>query len=279
MSSTITSALHWRCVPNLDATKPTLIFLHAAWMSSPMFEETTEYLSSILSNTNLLCVDVNGHGKTVDGRETFTLWDQADDIVTLMDQLGIKTAIFIGISMGALITMRLALSHPSRITALCLISSTATAETPDATAAITQVRNIWVSTVVPSEAIMDISIRGWGGEPDLAGTRAQQIKRHWVARHSGAKNIDAILKSIVERDEILGRLREITVPVLVVHGELDETWKVKEAEAIRDALVNAKVGLEIVKDSGHMVLWLRDSMDIAGMIGNFVGEIITSTVH
>lgn len=174
--------------------------------------------------------------------------------------------------MGSLISMRIALAYASRVAGLCLISSTASAELPEAAAAVAQVRDIWVSTDAPSETIMDIAIQGWGGEADLAGARAQQIKRHWVARHSGAENIDAILASVVGREDILHRLKEITVPVLIVHGELDATWKVQEAEAIRDALVNANVTLHVLKDCGHMVIWLRESGDASRLIEEFVKE-------
>lgn len=93
MASTSPSALYWSCVPTLDTTKPTLIFLHAAWMPSSMFDETIKYLSSKLVNTNLLCIDVNGHGKTVAGRKTFTLWDQVDDVVNLMVRLNRQTLV------------------------------------------------------------------------------------------------------------------------------------------------------------------------------------------
>lgn len=178
--------------------------------------------------------------------------------------------------MGSLIATRLALAYPTRVDGLCLLSSTATAESPEAAAAVAQVRDIWVSTDAPSESIMDIAIQGWGGEADLAGPRATQIKRHWVSRHSGAENIDAILASVVGRDNILGRLKEITVPVLLVHGELDATWKVQEAEAIRDALVNARVKLEVLKGVGHMVIWLRESRDVSDLIAGFVKEHVTS---
>jgi len=84
MASTKKSALYWTCTPDLDITKPTIIFLHAAWMSSTMFDETMNPLSTLLPNTNLLCVDLNGHGKTMAGRKKFTLWEQGDDIVALM---------------------------------------------------------------------------------------------------------------------------------------------------------------------------------------------------
>jgi pimeloyl-ACP methyl ester carboxylesterase len=53
-------------------------------MSSSMWEETTQSLSSTLSNTNLVRVDLNGHGKTTQGRKEYTLWDQAQDVLDLV---------------------------------------------------------------------------------------------------------------------------------------------------------------------------------------------------
>jgi len=71
-------------MPSLDIAKPTLIFLHASWMSSAMFDETVGHLLALLPDKNLLCIDLNGHGKTTTGRKNFTLWDQGDDVVALM---------------------------------------------------------------------------------------------------------------------------------------------------------------------------------------------------
>ena len=84
MASPTRSKLYWTCVPELDIAKPTVIFLHPAWISSSFFDETIKAISPVLSNVNFLCIDVNGHGKTVADRETFTLWDQATDVVALM---------------------------------------------------------------------------------------------------------------------------------------------------------------------------------------------------
>lgn len=53
-------------------------------MSSSMFDDTIAQLSPVLPNTNLLRVDLNGHGETRNGREEFSYDDQADDVVQLM---------------------------------------------------------------------------------------------------------------------------------------------------------------------------------------------------
>jgi 3-oxoadipate enol-lactonase len=84
MASFSKSGLYWKCTPSFDITKPTLIFLHASWLSSTMFEETVAHLLALLPDTNMLCVDLNGHCQTTTGRKIFTLWDQGDDAVALM---------------------------------------------------------------------------------------------------------------------------------------------------------------------------------------------------
>ena len=192
----------------------------------------------------------------------------------IQDELKIQKASFVGASMGAAIALRLALTHPSHVTALILMGSTADASTAEGTAAVNQMRDIWVSTPSPSEEIMDIAIRSWGGDPDVNGPRAQRVKRDWVARHSGADNVDSILQSVDQRDYLLPRLHEITVPVFLIHGEKDETWKLEGALRIRDAIGKATTKTYIVKHSGHLVIHMRDSEDVSQVIAKFLNEVV-----
>ena len=53
-------------------------------MSSTMWVDQIAYLIPKFPNTNLLLIDVNGHGKTTEGRKNFNLYDQCDDIAALM---------------------------------------------------------------------------------------------------------------------------------------------------------------------------------------------------
>jgi pimeloyl-ACP methyl ester carboxylesterase len=78
------STLHWTSTAPIDPKIPTIIFIHAAWMSLAMFDDTVDQLSPALPGVNLLRVDLNGHGETRSGRKEFTYGDQADDLVQLM---------------------------------------------------------------------------------------------------------------------------------------------------------------------------------------------------
>lgn len=200
-------------------------------------------------------------------------------IASPQDELKIEKAVISGISMGGCIALRMALSHQSHLEGLIIMSTTASEESLEGKAAITQVRDIWVSTPSPSEEIMNIAIQGWGGDPDVNGPRAKQIKRDWIERHSGAERIDSVLQSVTQRDNLLGRLQEITVPVLIVHGQLDATWNLEHAANIEKALVNAKVTIEVVRDSGHLVVWMRDSEDVSRMMADFVNDEVICKSH
>jgi len=123
---------------------------------------------------------------------------------------------------------------------------------------------------------MNLSISAWGGPLDVESARSQRIKREWVTRHSGAENVDAIFESINERDDITDRLANLSHPVLSIHGKLDSTWKLEEAMITRDALVNAKVRLEILEDCGHLVIYARDSEDVGILIRAFVEQVMAN---
>jgi hypothetical protein len=49
-----------------------------------MWTDQIKALQASFPDTNLLQIDVNGHGKTTHGRKTYTLYDQCDDIAELM---------------------------------------------------------------------------------------------------------------------------------------------------------------------------------------------------
>jgi pimeloyl-ACP methyl ester carboxylesterase len=78
------NGLYWQTEAPLQKGNPTILFIHASWMSSAMWEETVQLLAPQLPNANLLRVDLNGHGKTIAGRKEYTLWNQAEDVLALL---------------------------------------------------------------------------------------------------------------------------------------------------------------------------------------------------
>ncbi|KAL4885394.1 putative alpha/beta hydrolase [Aspergillus karnatakaensis] len=265
--------LYWCAEAPLQPDHPSIIFIHASWMSSTMWAETVQALAPHLRNVNLIRVDLNGHGNTVEGRKAYTLWDQAQDVLTLLNDLSLSNVIIAAISMGTMVALRIALLDQSKLSGLILLSANADAASEAHRIGFSQLRDIWTSTPSPSEAIMNGAILAWGGAPDIQGPRAQRIRAEWIARHSGKENIDPTMESMMERDSVLDRLGEIQVPVLLVHGEDDRTYPVQDAVDIQNQLVNTNVDLKILPGHGHLLVYLRESDDVTALIKGFVGKV------
>ncbi|KAL4864884.1 hypothetical protein BDV12DRAFT_200698 [Aspergillus spectabilis] len=266
------NGLYWCAETPLQPDYPSIIFIHASWMSSSMWAETVRSLALQLPNVNLVRVDLHGHGKTTDGRKEYSLWDQAHDVLSLLDELKLSKVLVTAISMGTMVALRIALLDQRNLSGLILLSANADAASDPHRIGFPQLRDIWISTASPSDEIMNGAILAWGGSPDIHGPRAQRIREDWITRHSGKENIDPTLDSMMVRDSVLDRLREIKVPVLLVHGEDDRTYPVQDALDIERNLVNADVSLEVLKGEGHLLVYLRESDDVTSLIKGFASK-------
>jgi pimeloyl-ACP methyl ester carboxylesterase len=71
--------------------------------------------------------DARLHGRTKDDGDLYTYWDSADDLLGLLDHLGVEQAALVGHSQGGFLSLRAALRAPERVKALVLIDTAAAA--------------------------------------------------------------------------------------------------------------------------------------------------------
>jgi pimeloyl-ACP methyl ester carboxylesterase len=164
--------------------------------------------------------------------------------------------------------MRIALTHPSYVSGIVAMSSTSRVASQAAVDALKQLYLGWVSTPTPPVDLMNIAIQGWGGDLDVNSDRCKVIKYDWMTRYNGASNVKPIFDCVDSRDDIVDRLREIKVPVLLIQGEKDPTWTVEEAEIAKKGLPDAE--LKIIPEEGHILVFARKSDDINHLIEGFL---------
>jgi 3-oxoadipate enol-lactonase/4-carboxymuconolactone decarboxylase len=78
--------------------------------------------------TERFCVvryDARGHGASPVPAGPYSLDDLADDLLALLDRLGVERAHLVGLSLGAMTAMRLAARAPSRVDRLALLCTSA----------------------------------------------------------------------------------------------------------------------------------------------------------
>ena len=215
--------------------------------------------------------DARGHGESEAG-EAYEYADLASDLVSVLDSRGIESAVLIGHSMGAATAVRVALEHPDRVRGLVQITP-AYAGTPYGDAAALE---YWdrLAAGLASGGVEGF-MRAFSAPSDPRWRDAVvKFTRQRIARH---RDLDALAEAVrvVPRSEAfdgLGRLAEISVPVLVVgsRDEGDPTHPLAVAEEYARRLPHASL---VVEDEGEpplawqgaqlsraILAWLREGL-------------------
>ena len=80
-------------------------------------------LPALAQTRQVIAVELEGHGHTVDLDRPLSVEQMAEDVAGLIDQLGIQRADVFGYSMGGQTGLRLAIRHPDRVRKLVAVSA------------------------------------------------------------------------------------------------------------------------------------------------------------
>ena len=179
-----------------------------------------------------------------DPHPAYTLDDMADDAVGVLDGLGIGAAHVVGASMGGFIAQLMATNHPDRVLSLTSIMSApgghdTVAPLPEGAEVLMRVppdtrearidQGVWIRRV----------LTGTGNPFDEAeevrrATRA--VDRSYYPPGTGRQ-----LVAILAAPSRLERLRQVTVPTLVVHGKDDPLVPVENGRRVAAAVPGARL--------------------------------------
>ena len=158
-------------------------------------------------------------------RPLYSLSDMAQDMLGLMDALGVDRAHVLGVSMGGMIGQRMALQAPQRVLSLCsVMSSSGAPGLPRARPAVLRAL-LRRPDGVSSEALVAhyLSLFRIIGSPDFPMAEDWLRERIRLAAERGfdpagtARQMLAIIADSARADELPG----IVAPTLVFHGEKD----------------------------------------------------------
>ena len=96
-----------------------LVLGHGFLMDQSMFDPQ---VAALAPEFRVIRWDARGFGATRWDGKPFTYWDLADDLLALLDHLGLERAVLGGMSQGGFSAMRAALRKPERVRGLVLIS-------------------------------------------------------------------------------------------------------------------------------------------------------------
>ncbi len=192
-------------------------------------------------------------------QSSYKLWDMANDVMGLLDVLGIRKAHIVGLSMGGAIAQEIAMNHPDRVLSLTSIMATSgNPRLPSPT------KEAMAMLVAPAPKTKDefierfasnwILLRGASFPADEAkdGERAEKI----YARGLNPAGVGRQLRAILASGDRTSRLRSVKARTLVIHGVIDPLVPVAHGKQVAATIPGSK--LLLIEGMGHalpMPMW------------------------
>lgn len=187
----------------------------------------------------VIAVDLKGHGRSSKPTKEYRVHSHADDLHSLLQQLGIQQAHLCGLSMGGMVAEVFAIRYPDAVRGLVLADSAA------------MIADSAVSDRLTLVAEHDMKwIANWAVKKilRLATPEARDHVRQMILR---VRREDYRLALISTAGfNIAGKLSSIRAPTLVIVGEKDETTPLWHAEQIKSWIPGAR--LVVMKGASHM---------------------------
>lgn len=164
------------------------------------------------------------HRDTGDSDEVaapYTVVDLADDASALLTKLGVTRANVVGISLGGFVALQLAVGHPEQVERLVLVSTSSGGAThvparPEVAALLAP---------MPGMEIGERALRNYShimaeefvrSHPDELQVIAEVARYRPMGTAAYTRQLQAALGN-----DVASELRHITVPTLVIHGDID----------------------------------------------------------
>lgn len=189
-----------------------IVFIHPPLLTSTNFDYQLEQLSKAYK---VITFDIRGHGKSVYSKQAITYPLIANDIVNLLDYLGIERAFICGYSTGGSILLEFLLANPSRGLGGIVISG------------MSEVKDFYlkqrISLAIKLANKKTISVLNlmisWGN------SKTHQVFRELYkdASYGDVRNIQQYYRNSLHYN-CTNRLQEIESPVLLVFGTKDKVF-------------------------------------------------------
>ncbi len=201
----------------------------------------------------------------------YTISDMAADAVAVLDAIGVERAHVMGLSMGGMIAQALAIEHPERLLSMTsAMSRTGEPDygesTPEALALLTGPPG------VDRESHIAGSIAGlhvWGSPEYADETRWRRTAERAFDRCFHPAGTARQYRAVVDSPPRGERLRNVTTPSLVLHGDCDTLIDISGGRRTAELIPGAR--FEIIEGLGHDYppqLWHRWVDLVSGFVAS-----------
>ncbi|MBX3237864.1 MAG: alpha/beta hydrolase [Nitrospiraceae bacterium] len=214
-----------------------VIYVHGVVTTSNIFPKHVAAYSPAYRG---IAVDLRGYGESEKTPSGSNIDQFVADLIALADHLDIRKPVWVGVSMGGMILQRLALTHPDRVRALVLVSTTDGAMILDKD----------LPTIGIDRDYREVS-KHIIVESFPAGTnpRLYQPLLDRISTWNGDVLREALTS--MSRFDLHGRLTAITAPTLIMVGAKDDVATPAIAKGIQSQIAGSQL---VEFDTGHFMM-------------------------
>jgi len=222
-----------------------LLLIHGFPLSRRIWEPQ---IGALKGEFRTVAPDLRGFGESdaPDGPYSMDLF--ADDMIGLLDHLGIGRAVVCGMSMGGYVAMNMLDRYQERVRAACfMVTRSAADDEAGRERRLNLAREVMdKGPQIVTDAFSRIlfSSRAGDGDTELVA----EVCR--IMAQTSSRGLAGGLLAMRERQDYTGRLAGFTVPSLVIGAELDIAIPPEESRRLAAGLPDAR--LAIIPDAGHM---------------------------
>ena len=222
-------------------TGPVLVFINSLGSDLRIWQEVAP---AFTEHFQVILYDKRGHGLSDAPPVPYSIDDHTDDLLALLDRLGVGKASLVGLSVGGMIAQRIAVRAPDRVQSITLCCTAAKIGTAE----------LWADRINAVETggiepIADAVLQRWftpkfheTQADDLAGWRNMLVR---TPAHGYAGTCAAIRDADLRPDA--GR---IAVPALCVAGDQDGSTPADVVKGTADLIPGSRFAL--IEGAGHI---------------------------
>jgi pimeloyl-ACP methyl ester carboxylesterase len=232
-----------------------LVLVHGGFVDLRMWDPQVDHFSR---THRVIRYDLRGHGRTGPSeRSAYSIHLFADDLVALLDHLGVDRATVCGVSLGGMIAQAFAVAYPDRLSALVLAGTAAAS-------ALTLGERLQRDLLFPRWALVSlIRLLGARRFVDFSFWLARVTRgERWFGHDEAVRDYvrQAMLRvPTAEYIKIYGAiygfrlldLSAIHAPTLILNGEHESASVFHHTRVLSRLISNAKS--QVIPEAGHVL--------------------------
>ena len=221
-----------------------VLFVHGFPLDRTMWRHQL----ATLTRCQRIAPDLRGVGGSTASPEGYSMGGYADDLVAVLDALGVRQAVVCGLSMGGYIVFELLRRYPERVRAAALCDTRAEPDSQDARRSRDELAAL-AAAQGPS-AVGERMLPRLLAAATLANLPEVVKQCRDMAGRFSVLGMVGALRALRDRPDSTPMLGRIRVPTLVVAGSEDQISPPAVAQAMAQAIPGARCA--VIPGAGHL---------------------------